>query len=323
MKRFFLSLACLLFAVSVRAETIAPGLSVSQLAPVLPGGSTTSTFTAINPATGDTWMSNGQKLFRLGLGDWVQEIDLIATGALGVNQVTTALAFDSLGRFYVTNFTGGQILRSVDGSSWEVFAFVDRARDFEFNAAGNLIAIGGNGDPTQLGHAWSISPLGVVTDFADTQGETFTFSGDDLIIPHYVGTGIDRLTLAGNLTTLFAYERPVPILFEALAISALGNYVVSVNLGADITTLENQSKVIRIDGLTGLRTDLVTDRTKIGVDMFFRETGDLDLSDFGSLIATEISGNLDTAGLAVPEPSSLMLAGIGAVWLYGWRRNRK
>lgn len=310
-------IAFLLLVASVHAETI----TVTELAPPLPGGSTTSTYTAINPVTGDIWMSNGQKLFKLGLGEWVQEIGLLQSvgGPIGTNNATTALAFDSIGRMYVNDVNTGSIFRSSDGVIWTAFAAVDSPRAMAFDSDGDLIVIGGNSSPTVTGNAWRISPAGVVTDFGDTQGESFVFDGDDLIIPHYDGTGIDRLTQAGVLTTLFSWARPVPILYEAIAMTSLGNFVVSVNLGADDTG--NRSQLIRVDGLTGARTTLTAVDAAIPVEMFFNGGGQLVMSSFGSLHAQGGQGDFDNAS-AVPEPSALALAGIGAVWLYGWRRKR-
>lgn len=313
-------IAFLLLSSSVQATPLPDGFDLSVLTPVLPGISTTSNVAARNPFDGSLWMSNGQAIYHLdGSGGIISSESLLSGsgGPLGVNGVSTDLVFDAAGAVYVNRFDTGVIYKRPIAGSWAPLATVDRPRAMEFDALGNLITIGGNNDPTLPGTASSISPLGVVTPFGVTQGESFVvLANGDMIVPKYDGTGLDRLTMAGVLTTEFSWARPIPILYEAVGLTAGGNYIVGVNLGYDEDSGFNRSQIIRINGVTGLR-EVIGDDVVLGqipVDMII--PGDLIISNFGSLQGFALSGNLDGplsfAG-GVPEPSTLALAGLGLI----------
>lgn len=317
----------LLLASVAHATTLPPGFTLETLSPVLPGISTTSNVVSRNPFDNTLWMSSGRDIYQLdGFGSVISSESLrgVDGGPLGI-EFTSDLVFDSSGAMYVNarTFPAPSVIwkRAYGGGSWSSFASVMIPRAMEFDSSGNMIVLGGNGDGTQVGSAWSITPGGTVSTIGATQGESFVIepATGDLLIPHYDGTGIDRLTQAGVLTTEFSWDRPIPILYEAIGLTAGGNYVIGVNLGQDEFD-QNTSQLLLVNGITGERIVLGDNIVANQIPVDLRVEDRLLISNFGSLQGWEIVGNLD-ALLAIPEPGTglLLVLGLAAMW---WRRRR-
>lgn len=319
---FCIVLACCGMANAV--EVLAPGFVRTTLTPTLPGSCSGCTVAARNPLDGSIWMSNGVDAYKLdGLGGYTE------TEYLG--GLTTDIAFDNAGTLYANGFNAGTALkpiyRRVVGGELTTFASVVWPRAMEVAADGNLIVLGGNGVGYDPGFAWSINPAGVVSVIGETQGEAFALDPltGSLYIPHYLGTGIDRLDLDGTLTTLFSWDRPVPILYEAIALTTDGNFIIGVNLGADEMTFQNRSQIIRVNRLTGQRELIGADVVNaVPTDMLLSGPNELTVSGHASLHGFAIEGDLDgpivSSTIEIPEPASGLLVALGLACVL--RRNR-
>lgn len=320
MMRYLLSMCVILSAASLHAATIG-GLTVNELAPPLPGGSTTSNVEAFD-TNSFSWMSSGQSVFRLNSGTWDSEVKLLQSngGPVGNTSVSSGLEFDVSGRMYVNDFVAGKIFRSSDGVVWSLFATVDRPRTMRFNTSGDLIVIGGNNDGTETGKLWSISSAGVVSEIVATQGESFFFdTNGDIVIPRYDGTGIDKVS-GGVLTNVFSFPKLSPRLFESGSLTSNGNYLLGVNTSS---IAGNSSELWFVNKTTGIKTVIGTNvGDSIPVDLQLR-SGAINIAGYGSLHANQLVGDIESAiGEPVPEPSTVILALIAGC-LFATKRLRR
>lgn len=327
MKTFAAALVtCCLLPIVANAGFVVPGLSITKLAPTLPGGSTTSQCVAINPVTGESWWCTGNVLWREdGQGGWRDPESL--------GEVTSTLVFDDKGRLYRNVYNSGDIYRREDGGAWEYFASGPiRPNDMHFDANGTLVAIG-NADPTgRGGQAWYFTDEGTAVVFGQSSGESFEFNSQgDLVIPHYDGTGIDLLARDGTLTTIFSwpdvvdqngnvdFTKPFAGLFESFAITPEGNYLIGQNTN-DGDRAENLSALLRVDAITGERFLLGTDlEDSLPVDLQYKSDGDVLYTGWGSLHAAEMTGDFDQNFAAVSEPPAaiaMLLLGSLVAWRF-------
>lgn len=322
-------LAVALFCAPLRATTVswlAPGFSATTLGPTLPGGSDTNAITAIDTG-GNIWMSNGFTLYRLDGEGGVEHSESVwsADGGPNTRSASHDLVFDSAGAMYINDPTAGKIFKRSVGGDWTVFASVPQPLEMRFDSGHNLIVLGNHaGTFDSLGTVYRIDQSGIASVIGQSQGETFTFdAGGNLIIPHYIGTGIDMMTPDGVLTTLFEYDRPAPILFESIERTSGGNYIVGVNTSFDFELNINTSKLIRINGATGEQEVIgINVGNAIPVDLTFHDEN-LIISGFGSLKPLGVTGDFDGSLTAVvPTPSSFA-AGVVCMGLMALRRNRR
>jgi len=312
--------AIVLVSVLYGTQILAPGFTATVLGPTLPGTQTTSTSGAVDPTTGDLWLSNGQTLFRLdGEGGVAHTESLLGVdgGPIGTS-LSTVFVIGPDGTQYVNAFNPGTIYKRPPAGSWTPVATVHWPRDMDLDPDGNLIVLGDNGVGYDPGTVWSVSPLGVVTVLGVSQGESFVFDpfSSDILVPHYLGTGIDRFAMNGTLTTEFSWARDNVALYESIAITNLGNIILGVHKNDDDE--QEYDEIVRVDGVTGDRFLIGTDVGEaVPVDMHIH-SGGLFIAGFGSVVGLGVEGDFDFTETAsiIPEPSTglLLLLGLAAAW---------
>lgn len=326
----------LAFAAGIGVEN----LVLTSLGPTLPGGSSSANVTAIDPITGDVWMSNGQTLFRNdGAGGWFPGESVLAAGGGPIPNAsgTADMAFDAAGRQYVSDIGTGEVFRrTLPGGAWTLFTDLPGpVRHHRWGPDGVLYAIGGIGlDPTTQSIVWKVDGAGAFTvlGLTLTGAESFDFdAANHLVIPHFDSTGVDLMNrTTGLLETPCTYDRPVPILFESLAVTSGGNWYVGVNRGADIGAgTGNRAALLRIDPATCAKTLIGNGPLGIGsageilpVDMLALNATTLVISGLGSLDGFGLSGDLDGELTAIPAPAPLALLALGVALVALARRRR-
>ena len=212
----------------------------------------------------------------------------------GLNQ-PTGLAFDAAGNLYVTNQVSNTIEKFTPGGVGSVFATIagpSHPFGLAFDTAGNLYVAVGNGGVAATIEKFTAGGVGSVfatTGLDNPSGLAFDAAGN-LYAANSGGLNtIERFTPSGVGSVFASTGLNEPI---GLAFDSAGNLFVANNSGGINSTIEQF--------------------TPGGV---------------GSVFTTDVIGPFGLAfgPSSVPEPSSLVLAIIGATTMlgYGWYRGRK
>jgi DNA-binding beta-propeller fold protein YncE len=232
------------------------------------------------------------------------------------------LAFDSAGNLFESDWDGN-VFEFMPGRAQSTFASgLGHLYGMAFNNAGNLFVVAG----WPSGTIYQFTPQGVRSTFASglngPYGLAFNSMGDLFVSDEYGGE-IYKITPGGSRST-FASGLIDP---TGLAFDSAGNLLVSQgsptypNGSGNITkfTPKGTSSTFASSGLGNLPYGLAFDSAG---NLFVASAYIYKIAPDGT--QSIFAGNLDSPGFLafqlVPEPSTWVMVGIGAVALFGIRR---
>ncbi len=270
-------------------------------------------------------------------------LDTISTGGSGF---TTGSAFDSSGNLYVTNFTNGNFARitgpgdphtasivASPGFNPESIVFDASGNYYVSNAGTNVFTKYDSGGNLLNSYTATIEDRGIDwLDLASDQTTMYYTSEGQTVFSYDVSTGTQLSDFSIGLTGSHAY-----------ALRVLGDGGMLVADSQTIVRLDSSGNIVQSYDTTGNDSWFALNLDPDGTSFWSGDFGTGQLVKFDiatgsveqtiytgstSLYGVSVFGEItqgcpDCGGTQVPEPTSLLLMGIGLASLAGVRRLRK
>lgn len=330
---------CLLLAVLLYSHAHAAlvgGLSINEIAP--PEFAASTVLSIKTDAEGRVWYSNGKSLFSVNR-DGSNATSESLVDLVGQNSVTPDLAIDSAGRQFVGSFLTGVVYkRDSPMDAWHALAGgLGQIRAIDVAPNGDLVIASGEIVEQGLSSLVAVSQSGEVRQIASGLNsiESFAFDGHgNVVFADYLTGDLYRVAVEDGQVQHIGNGKAIAglSLIEAIAVTDDGHILLGINTGAcadDCDFGGNTNRLDRFDPVSGKSIVLGSNYTSLGccgyrlpVDFDIdRQSGELMLAAFGSIVPMAISGDLDgdfgngLNGAVISLPGSLLLAlgGLGAL----------